>query len=265
MGRDLPVESGALALPIDGVLDLHSFRPGEVGELLPEWMLACRAAGILALRVIHGKGSGALRARVHELLGRSPLVARWAPEPGNWGATLVWVYGRETDEARIRAVLRDCPRFMQCLRVVAEVHPGAWVGAGAVRNPLWHRWHGREGEPEATDLDVVWFDASGIPSDAELQQAVRVRLPGFEIDAENQALVQNKAQNLAQAVGRWPEPATCIAARWTGEIELLAPLGLDDVVGMIIRRNPVLPEVVYRTRVKKKRWKFRFPWVVVMK
>ena len=79
-------------LPLDGVLDLHGFPPGEVGSLVPAWLEASHAAGLRALRIIHGKGTGALRRRVEALLARHPLVAGWRPADeaaGGWGATLV--------------------------------------------------------------------------------------------------------------------------------------------------------------------------------
>jgi DNA-nicking Smr family endonuclease len=81
-----------VALPIDGTLDLHTFAPREVGELVPDYLAECRARGILEVRIIHGKGTGALRRRVHAILARLPEVAayRLADETGGgWGATLV--------------------------------------------------------------------------------------------------------------------------------------------------------------------------------
>ena len=33
-------------LPIDGVLDLHTFAPREVGDLIPTWLDACRERGL---------------------------------------------------------------------------------------------------------------------------------------------------------------------------------------------------------------------------
>jgi len=86
--------------PITPELDLHTFRPGEIGELLPEYFRECRHAGIHHVRVIHGKGSGRLREGVHALLRRLPEVAEFhypaGEGSGGWGAT--WV--RLTDPHR---------------------------------------------------------------------------------------------------------------------------------------------------------------------
>ncbi len=98
--RGTPREEGAavpasepapVELAIDGTLDLHAFRPAEVGDLVPEWLAACRERGILEVRIVHGKGTGALRRSVEAILARSPLVSssRAAEEgAGGWGATL---------------------------------------------------------------------------------------------------------------------------------------------------------------------------------
>jgi DNA-nicking Smr family endonuclease len=88
---DPPIED-PVPLPIDGTLDLHAFRPSEVGDLVPEWLAACRAAGLRELRIVHGKGTGALRRSVEAILARHPDVAAFRPageDAGGWGATLV--------------------------------------------------------------------------------------------------------------------------------------------------------------------------------
>ncbi|HEX8910497.1 MAG TPA: Smr/MutS family protein [Anaeromyxobacteraceae bacterium] len=92
MERAPPPDDDPIPLPLDGTLDLHTFRPGEVKDLVPEWLAACQARGLLQVRIVHGKGSGALRRTVQALLARSPLVRafRTADEAGGgWGATLV--------------------------------------------------------------------------------------------------------------------------------------------------------------------------------
>jgi len=84
---DIPIE-----LPIDGVLDLHTFQPREVKELVPDYLDECRERGIFEVRIIHGKGMGALRRSVHAILSRLPEVASFGlamADAGGWGATLV--------------------------------------------------------------------------------------------------------------------------------------------------------------------------------
>ena len=79
-------------LSIDGMLDLHTFRPSEVGTLVPDYLDACRAKGINRIRIVHGKGKGILREQVHRILERQSIVEsfRLAGEgQGGWGATLV--------------------------------------------------------------------------------------------------------------------------------------------------------------------------------
>ncbi len=78
--------------PIDGVLDLHTFLPGEVTSLIPDYIETCMEAGIYHLRIIHGKGTGTLRRTVHALLDRDERVTHYqlaGDGAGGWGATLV--------------------------------------------------------------------------------------------------------------------------------------------------------------------------------
>lgn len=91
--KDIAVDQDeAIEIPIDGVLDLHTFHPREVRDLVPEYLEECRKRGILQVRIIHGKGTGTLRRIVHSLLDKNPLVLRYKTADlggGGWGSTEV--------------------------------------------------------------------------------------------------------------------------------------------------------------------------------
>jgi DNA-nicking Smr family endonuclease len=85
-------EGEPIELPIDGVLDLHTFRPKDVKNVLLDFIEECRARNILELRVVHGKGIGQLRQTVHAALAKHPHVISYvlAGEAfGGSGATIV--------------------------------------------------------------------------------------------------------------------------------------------------------------------------------
>lgn len=84
-------EYDPVELPIDGTLDLHTFRPQDLGDLIPDYIEACLEKHIYSIRIIHGKGTGALRRSVHALLDRNPHVEtyRLAGDRSGWGATIV--------------------------------------------------------------------------------------------------------------------------------------------------------------------------------
>ena len=81
-----------IQIPIEDVLDLHTFRPQDIADLLENYFDECIKAGILSVRVIHGKGKGIQKKQVHRILQKNPQVKSFKdapPEAGGWGATLV--------------------------------------------------------------------------------------------------------------------------------------------------------------------------------
>ena len=90
--EEQPFSEAIVPLPITGELDLHSFRPQDLGELIPDYIEECRAKGIYKIRIVHGKGIGNVRRSVEAILSRHPDVESFvqaSEQLGGWGATIV--------------------------------------------------------------------------------------------------------------------------------------------------------------------------------
>lgn len=72
-------------------LDLHPFHPRDVAALVREYLDHASAQGWPRVRIIHGKGIGAVRETVHRVLREHPGVLSFAApaDRGSWGATVV--------------------------------------------------------------------------------------------------------------------------------------------------------------------------------
>jgi len=92
MNRESAPVAAPVPFPITGELDLHTFRPEDLAELIPAYLAECAARHFADVRIIHGKGTGRLRVRVHALLRSSPFVSAYRlgdARSGSWGATVV--------------------------------------------------------------------------------------------------------------------------------------------------------------------------------
>ena len=85
------LEDDPIEMPIDGTLDLHAFQPRDVKSVVEEYLAVCQERRILDVRIIHGKGIGALRETVHAALRKMPEVVSFhlAGDASGWGATVV--------------------------------------------------------------------------------------------------------------------------------------------------------------------------------
>jgi DNA-nicking Smr family endonuclease len=68
----------AFEVPVEGSLDLHAFHPRDIPSVVDEYLVAAHRAGLCEVRLIHGRGIGVQRARVHQVLREHPLVASYA-------------------------------------------------------------------------------------------------------------------------------------------------------------------------------------------
>jgi hypothetical protein len=177
-----------------------------------------------------------------------------------------------TPEADVISILRADRRRWHLLGVVAALDlPDCWIGAGFIRNAVWDHLHGRPLSPPSGDVDVIWFDSDR--TDPALDRLYEVRLAAIEPSVvwsvENQARmhVRNADPPYASAVDamrHWPETATAIAARRHGDAlcEVAAPLGLDDLFGVVLRPTANFVDrkrSIYDERLRSKKWAERWP------
>jgi len=92
--EDQEIAPEPVELPLEDVIDLHTFAPRDVPAVVEAYLEAAARAGFREVRLIHGKGTGFQRKRVREVLAQHPLVEDYQDAPpgrGTWGATLVWL------------------------------------------------------------------------------------------------------------------------------------------------------------------------------
>ncbi len=187
----------------------------------------------------------------------------------------------ETTE-RLTALVRATPWFMDALRAGRALGLPRWaIGAGALRNLVWDALHGHTQPSALADVDFVYFcsDDLTVTRDAALRERLLLACPELPWDVTNQAGVHlwfeqhfghavAPLHSLEEAIASWPEPATAVGV-WldaADALHVIAPLGLDDLLGMRVRRNPVRVSVeTYRQRCASKRYAERWPRVTVEK
>ena len=178
---------------------------------------------------------------------------------------------RMRDAADIADFIAHNPRMMRCLAVLAAHGPaGAWIGAGFVRNAVWDHLSGldTEANPPA-DLDVVFHDPviATAEQDAAFEAELCTAAPDLPWSVRNQARMHERNghhpyRDVADALTHWPETATAIAARLGPKgVEILAPFGVDDVLGMILRPTPAFRAKleIPLARLEAKGWLTRWP------
>jgi len=189
--------------------------------------------------------------------------------------------GVATLPARLGSLVRSTPWLMEALEAARDVDPPDWlVGGGVLRDLVWDRLHGRSRPARPRDLDLAFFDPHRLDParDLEVERALSARLPGVPWDAKNQAAVHRwygrvfggrvgPLGSAADGVATWPETATAVAVRLGpgDRLQVVAPCGLDDLFGLVCRRNPRRVTVEhYRRRLRDKRVAERWPLVEIV-
>jgi dsDNA-specific endonuclease/ATPase MutS2 len=83
-----------IILPIEDSIDLHTFHPVDIPDVVKEYINECISLGYKEVRIIHGKGKGHQRAIVQNILKTNPYVKDFKDAPydrGGFGATVVYL------------------------------------------------------------------------------------------------------------------------------------------------------------------------------
>lgn len=179
-------------------------------------------------------------------------------------------------------LVRESPWMMGVLTAVRACALPDWlVGAGALRDLVWDEMHAGFDPARVKDVDVAFFDPHDLLRAREeaAEAALRASHPGVQWDVKNQAAVHlwyesrfgvavEPLTSAADGVGTWPETATSVALRLHADdrLEIVAPCGLDDLLGGVCRRNPRRVTVEeYQRRLRRKDVVQRWPKVRVVR
>jgi DNA-nicking Smr family endonuclease len=78
----------SVELPIEDSIDLHTFQPKEIADLVEEYLFQALSKGFREVRIIHGRGSGVQRNIVHSILRKHEQVIAFHDAPDR-GSTVV--------------------------------------------------------------------------------------------------------------------------------------------------------------------------------
>jgi hypothetical protein len=135
--------------------------------------------------------------------------------------------------------------------------------------------HGYKTNTAPSDIDLVYFDKEEKRKDEEIQNVLFKKHPAFKWEVVNQAnthLWNDDAPYISteDAISKWPETATAVGVKLEkGELKLVAPLGIDDLVQMIVRPTPTF--MASQSKMKKvkdrfqqKQWSKKWPKLKVV-
>lgn len=175
-------------------------------------------------------------------------------------------------EAQLKTLLTQDPARMKILRMTRELNlPDCWIGAGFVRSLVWDHLHQRQSSALRADIDIIWFDPAraSAQTDSALEGTLSSLCSELNWSVKNQARMHLRNadapyRSAADAMTCWPETATAVAVRLDrhNEIEVSAPLGLEDLFSLVVRptdRFRAEKHPVFLDRICSKAWRETWP------
>jgi hypothetical protein len=175
----------------------------------------------------------------------------------------------QTAEDIARFVERQ-PEMMRVLELAAALDlPDGWIGAGFLRNAVWDALHDRPWSASYGDVDLIYFDPQSRDPATEKahETALGVTAPDIAWSVKNQARMHLRNddppyRDVSDAMAHWLETCTAVAIRLrVGAVELSAPYGVEDLLGLRIRPTPagLRKRAAFQARLEAKRWLHHWP------
>jgi len=175
------------------------------------------------------------------------------------------------NELQILELIKKDAWMMRVLTTAESLNLPDWlIGAGFVRNKVWDHLHGYTKNTPPTDIDLVYFDNENKFNEIEMESELSNLMPGLKWEVKNQATRHTKNEDdpytsTADAISKWPETATAVGVKIeNGDLRLIAPLGIEDLVTMVARPTPTFmtsekKKARIRERITQKKWLKKWP------
>jgi len=169
--------------------------------------------------------------------------------------------------------LADDASRMQALTIAASCNlPDWWLAAGFVRNLVWDQLHGYSKPTPLNDLDLIYFCTEDISEhrDRQLEQQL-IAQTALPWSVKNQARMHLRNNDrpyasAADVMSYWVEIETVVGASLSadGELQIIAPLGLQPLFDLTITLNPKKHKVLdFQQRIVEKKWLELWPKLTV--
>jgi dsDNA-specific endonuclease/ATPase MutS2 len=83
--------SESVEMPIEDSIDLHTFQPREIPDLVEEYLYQAILKGYREVRIIHGRGIGVQREIVHSILKKHPKVISFHDAADRGSTTVILI------------------------------------------------------------------------------------------------------------------------------------------------------------------------------
>ena len=178
-------------------------------------------------------------------------------------------------EQEILELIQNDSWMMSIIQNARSLNLPDWmIGAGFVRNRVWDYLHGyKNKEVPTADIDLIYFDQNNIDEKADMRLSKKMKeKTGVNWEIVNQAYThkwhnREPYKDTEDALADWVETPTCVAVSMTqgGNLKLYAPLGVDDLVNLIVRRNEKCSDFKsYKSRATSKKWKEKWPKLTIL-